>query len=516
MADAGTAPALRVRGFSKTFGAQRALDDVSFEIQRGRITALLGQNGSGKSTLIKILAGYYAPEPGAELLVGDRPLPLPAQAGEVYDAGLRFLHQDLALVSDISVADNFALVNGYAAPPLGRIGRRRHQAEVAAVLRRFGIEADPATVIAKLAPSERTMVAIARAFGSASDDHRIIILDEPTASLPEAEVERVFAALRAATEDGASVIYVSHRLDEVRQIADHVLVLRDGRLVADQELGEMDASQIVELILGRGLEALSNEGTTKRPEEDAEVVLAVDGLGGRQLEDLSFELRRGERIGVTGLLGCGRSELARMLAGVQAPRAGTVRLGGEEVHFRDPADALIAGVAYVPQDRHGEGAIEEMTLRENLTLSSLDRYWSRGRLSRRAEEGAAAALIRRFDVRPPLPDRKMANFSGGNQQKGILARCVSTDPQLLVLDEPTQGVDAGAKREIGEVILELAGAGVGIVLCSSDYAELASLCNRVLILDRGRVAAVISEGSLSEDRLTAATATVTNDEEREP
>jgi ribose transport system ATP-binding protein len=499
--------ALSVKGVSKVFDAQRALDDVSFGIAPGKVTALLGQNGSGKSTLIKILAGFYTPEDGAELTVGGRSIDLPVRPQDVYDAGLRFLHQDLALIPEFSISDNFALANGYPTElNLARIGQRRYDRTVKSILRQFGIDASPATRVAELAPAERTMIAIARAFGEQTEGNRIIVLDEPTASLPEAEVEQIFAVLRTATEGGASAIYVSHRIDEVRRIADHVLVLRDGRLVANRELGDMASTDIVSLILGRELGEMPSAARMSAGAGDGDVVLRVEALQGRQIRDISFELRRGELLGVTGLLGCGRSELARLLAGAQTVYAGELELGGKALSLRDPAQAIAAGVAYIPQDRRGDGAIGEMTLRENLTLSTLGKHWSNGHISRRSEVSAASKLIKRFDVRPPLPDRKMANLSGGNQQKAILARCISTEPGLIVLDEPTQGVDAGAKQEIGGIVLQLAEAGTGVVLCSSDYAELAALCTRVMVLDRGREVATLTGDSLTEDQLTAACA----------
>jgi ribose transport system ATP-binding protein len=506
-ADVATKPVLSLRGVSKVFGAQRALDDVSIDILPGRVTALLGQNGSGKSTLIKILAGFYTPEPGAELTIAGEPIELPVHPQQVHDAGVRFLHQDLALVSEFSVSDNFALANGYPVKRgLGRIAQRRYDREVAAVLAQYGVDASPQTKIVDLAPAERTMVAIARAFGAGDSAGRIIVLDEPTASLPETEVERIFEALRTATAAGAAAIYVSHRIDEVRRIADDVLVLRDGRLVADQQLGDMNNADIVSLILGRKLEEMPQASQLPPEDERGEAILSVTGLEGRLLRDISFDLRRGEIIGVTGLLGCGRSELARFLAGAQTMHAGTVVLDGREIRPRNPAEALAAHIAYIPQDRHADGAIDEMTLRENLTLSTLGDHWKGGHISRRSEVSAAAEMIKRFDIRPPLPDRKMANLSGGNQQKAILARCIATQPKLIVLDEPTQGVDAGAKQEIGAVVLKLAEEGTGIVLCSSDYAELASLCTRVLVLDRGQVVADLVAEAITEDQLTAASA----------
>lgn len=498
---------LIVRNFSKVFGAQRALDDVSFSIEPGKVTALLGQNGSGKSTLIKILAGFYEAELGAELTVAGTEISLPARPQDVYDAGVRFLHQDLALIPDFSISDNFAMANGYPTRRgLGRIGQRRFDREVRDNLREFGIDAPASTKIADLAPAERTMVAIARAFGAGSGANRIIVLDEPTASLPEAQVERIFAALRTATAAGAAAIYVSHRIDEVRRIADHVLVLRDGRLVADQELGDLSNEDIVSLILGRRLEEMPSGAQLAAEGGERDVMLRAEGLQGSQVRDISFQLRRGELLGVTGLLGCGRSELARLLAGVQTIYAGELRLDGGTLRPRQPAEALAAGVAYIPQDRHADGAIDEMTLSENLTLATLGDHWSHGHVSHRSEVSAAAEMIKRFDIRPPMPDRKMANLSGGNQQKAILARCIATKPKLIVLDEPTHGVDAGAKQEIGRIVLELAKAGTAIVLCSSDYAELAALCGRVLVLDRGRVAADLSGDSVTEDQLTAACA----------
>jgi ribose transport system ATP-binding protein len=475
---------------------------VSFEA--GKITALLGQNGSGKSTLIKVLAGFYAPDPGGVLSIHGEQVDLPLDPRESHARGLRFLHQDLALVDALSIADNFAFADRFRTRgPLGPINRSVEHARVARALERFGIDEHPGRPVGQLDATARTMVAIARAFQDETGDRaggNILILDEPTASLPAEEVQRVLALLGRVRDQGGTVIYVSHRLHEVMQIADRMAVLRDGKLVADREMAGLDVDAVMNLILGGNLVDVAGE-RAQRNGGPAEDVLSVRGLSGHRLRDVDFEVRRGEILGVAGLVGCGRSELARLVSGAERPRGGELRLGGEPYHPHDPAAALDRGVSYVPQGRRTHGCVPAMSLRDNLTLGRLSAFTRRGRLDLGAERDAAAQMIRTYRIQPPRQESLVAYLSGGNQQKAVIARAVRSDLRLLVLDEPLQGVDAGAKHELSAIIRGLAEHGVATLLGSTDAEDLVGLCDRVLVLDRGRAVACVSGSDLTEERL---------------
>lgn len=500
--------ALAVSHVSKTFGVTRALDDVSLSFRSGQVTALLGENGSGKSTLIKVLSGAHVPDRGAaSVTVRGLTRPLPLTPRQSHDLGLRFLHQDLGLVHEATVADNVAFYEGFLSQALRPLRRQGERARTRALLDRFEVKAGPDSYVADLSPSEQTMVAIARAFGLEDQDGRIVVLDEPTAALPGDEVERVFRAIRRARQSGAAVILVSHRLEEVLEIADEVAVLRDGRAVASRPVSGLGADDLIELMLGHGLER--SGGAVTATEGGSEALLRVRGLSGRRLRDVTFDLRPGEVVGVMGLVGSGRSELARLLSGAQRPAAGTIEVDGTPRTFDGPYAALAAGIVAVPQNRKRDGVILDMTIRENLTLGDLRPVSRRGPLGgihTARERAEATELIHRFDIRPPQPEAPLRSLSGGNQQKVAIARAVRLGPRVLVLDEPTQGVDVGARSEIGAIVTDLKRGGVALVLATSDVDELLELADWVLVLDRGRLRDVLPREEITRDRLALALA----------
>jgi ribose transport system ATP-binding protein len=491
--------AIELRTVSKTFGRQRALADVSVSFAAGRVTALLGKNGSGKSTLIKILAGYYEPDAGdGEILVKGEPVSTPVDPRVMHRLGVRFLHQDPAIVQGMSVSDNFQLVNGFSArSPVSRIHQAKEERAVAEVLEKFDVGARPQELMSSLAPAQQTMVAIARAF--ATGNRPTVILDEPTASLPQSEVEKVFAALRLIVQEGGSVIYVSHRLDEVRQIANDLVVLRDGQVVAAEEAADRSSRDIVEMILGHAPVEIARPPAPRT----GDPILVATGLVGQRLHDIDLTVSAGEIVGVTGLLGCGRSELARMVAGAQRPLGGTMKLIHEAYEPTSSKAARRLGVGYVPQDRRREGVVAGMNLRENLTLSVLPSLTRRGVIRASGDRRLAADAVKRFGIAPPNPDAKIDTLSGGNQQKSVFARNSMLELKLLVLDEPTQGVDIGAKAEIVSICTELAASGVGVLLASSDFDELADVCHRVVVLDRGAVVDELRGAAITVSRITS-------------
>ncbi len=500
------AAGLSVSGISKSFGATKALNQVSASFPANSITALLGQNGSGKSTLIKILAGFYSPDGDVEIKINGDSLSAPVEATLAHAAGLRFLHQDLGLLEELTVADNFAFAQGFGTPQFAPIRRRQTRAAVRRSLDLFEIDVSPEALIKNLTPTERTMVGIARALsddsGGPAGKPKIMVLDEPTATLPASEVGRVFAALEKARDAGNAIIFVSHRIDEVLRLADRLVVLRDGKLVADREMAGLGAEDLVKLIVGSSVPPLHISKRT-RPSSD-KPVLRTRGLSGWRLWELDFELFPGEILGVTGLLGCGRSELARLVSGSQTPRRGEIQLDGAILDCSHPADAISKGIVYVPQDRLLEGCFPELTVRENVMLPDLGSLFRRGRIHRETERNEVERVIRLFNVRPPLPERPLGALSGGNQQKVVIAKWLRLQPppRVLVLDEPTQGVDIGAKREIRELIASLAAKGTAVIVASSDYDEVVEICDRVLLLQQGKLTSQLAGEQITEQNLT--------------
>jgi ribose transport system ATP-binding protein len=502
-------PALRLESINKAFGDSRVLRDVSLELGAGKVVALLGENGSGKSTLIKILSGYYDSSPGSRIIVAGDELAQPMTPERAHAAGLRFVHQDLGLVESMSIADNVCFAAGYSAPLVGAIAKRATLRHVKDAIARFGLNLDPRTLVADLSPAQRTMVAIARALDERREGvtPRVLVLDEPTASLPASEVGTVFDTIRRVTDAGGTVLYVSHRIDEVLEIADELIVLRDGKIITHLPVGDLTHDEVVALLLGRALERVPRRSDSDRAaaEDGSRVVLRLDDVSGRIVQNLDLELREGEILGIGGLSGCGRSELVRLIAGAQPLTGGTMRLRDAPYRPSAPRDAIRSGVTYVPEDRRNHGCIGPLSLRQNITILSYRSFASPFWIDKGKEKREVTSLVREFDIRPPDLTRPIGKFSGGNQQKAVLAKSLRVGPAVLLLDEPTQGIDVGAKNDIGSRILDLARGGMAVVLASSEASELAALCDRLVILDRGRIKTVLTSDQLTPDEVTYAT-----------
>ena len=493
-------PALRIVGLTKTFPGQRALDDVDLEIGAGEIHALVGQNGSGKSTIVKILAGYHEPDPGAVAEVAGVPFEL-GSASAALGAGLRFVHQDLGLVEAMTVSDNFRMNRRLR--PLARLRRGEDRTDARAALDALGYDIDPSALIGQLAESERTAVGVARALDGAGDVGRfpLLVLDEATASLPGPEVDRLFGALRRIAAAGTAILFISHYLDEVLKIADRVTVLRDGRRVTTAAGTELTHEGLANLMLGRELVAEAAAHTRiDAPPEDGEPVLSVRAMGGAELAPFNLDVHPGEVVGVAGLTGSGRDELASLLAG-RIDRTGVVRVGGRVIPAGNPRKAIDAGLCYVPADRANDALFRMETVRENLTIADLAPFWSRGRIQKKAETAHAQVWIEQLDVRPARTDAIVGELSGGNQQKVVMARWFRCTPRVLVLDEPTQGVDVGSKADIHRLVDLATTQGTATVVCSSDSAELERLCSRVILLQRGQVIAELRGHEISSERI---------------
>jgi len=501
------APALALRNVNKQFGETRVLRDVSFEIPTGKVVALLGENGSGKSTIIKVISGFYDATPGGYVAVGGHELAFPITPVQGHDAGVRFVHQDLGLVESMSIFDNVCFAVGFGNLRGGAIREKDARVRVRSRLERLGLDWDLDARVGDLSPAQRTMLAIARVLGDPGDTApRMLILDEPTASLPASEVEHVFAAIERVAADGGSVLYVSHRIDEVLRIADELVVLRDGQIVTQRSTEGITHEEIVSLLLGRELAATMPQRGEQAPSQrnTHEPIITVRGLTGSRLTSLDLDIKPGEILGIAGLAGCGRSELVRILAGAQRPQAGEMTYSGNPYAPRSARAAIRSGITYVPEDRRNHGCVGPLSVQQNLTLLDLRPLGSAFWLSKRAERKEARRLIEQFDIRPSDPLRPISKLSGGNQQKAVLAKTLRVTPKVILLDEPTQGIDIGARAEIASLVIRLAGEGLAVVLASSDAAELAALCDRLIVLDRGHLKTEIRRPHISEERLALA------------
>ncbi|SOD97946.1 sugar ABC transporter ATP-binding protein [Blastococcus haudaquaticus] len=510
---------LRIAGMTKRFGATLALDAADLTLRQGTVHALVGGNGCGKSTTIKVLAGVHRADAGRIEMAGSSwsAAEYDARAGRA--AGLRFVHQDLGLFPELSIAENVALDAGYPRGATGRVSWTALHRRVAGLLADYEIDASPATPVAALRPAQRTLVAIARALQDQEDDrHLVLVLDEPTATLPQHESQLLLDAVRRRADHGQTVLMVSHRMPEVLSVSDDFTVFRDGRSVASLVGARPTERDLVAHMTGiagnppgTGPAATGDASAasgTPAGTDGPEVVLDVSGVSGGPLRGVDLQVRRGEIVGVTGLVGSGRTSLLKTVFGEHTPIAGSVRIAAGPPGASTAATVagrIAGGVAYVPEDRGGEAAFADLTVRDNLSATVVRRYWRPWGMAARRERVDAAALLRSHTIKAPSTEAPFAALSGGNQQKAILARWLRREPALLLLDEPTQGVDVMSRADIYRIVRETAGRGCAVLVASSDQLELCGLCDRVLVLRDGRVAAELSGPELTADRLTALT-----------
>jgi len=501
---AAAQPRLEARGLTKSFGGTQALRGVDLTLFPGEVHGLLGENGSGKSTLIKILAGFHAPDAG-ELAIDGEPVRLPLEPGQFRALGMSFVHQHLGLVESLSVLENLRVAELAESRSRFHIFWRRERARARETFERYGLRLDPSALIADLKPVERALLAIVRAMEenrSVGRGHGLIVLDEPTVFLPREGIERLFSLLRGAAAGGAAILFVSHDLDEVREITDRVTVLRDGRLVGTVVTADATETQFVEMIIGRQLAAMAEVEHHDRSTKS--VGVTVEGLTGASVRGVSFVLHEGEIVGLTGLLGSGFEEVPYLLYGARPAAAGRLTIHGADYRLPDlnPHDALAAGMALIPADRPRDGCVASLPVAENVSLAVLDAYSSRGVLDRRRMRREAGVLMRRFDVRPDDPSLPYGALSGGNQQKALLAKWFQTGPRLLLLDEPTQGVDVGARQQIYEQLRAATESrGMHVLCASSDYEQLSALCDRVIVFGRGRIWRQLAGAEVTKDRI---------------
>jgi ribose transport system ATP-binding protein len=500
----GTPPALALRHFSKRFGGALALNDVALDVMPGEVHGLLGQNGSGKSTLIKILAGFHAPEPGAELAMHARAVPLPIPAGAALGLGLAFVHQHLALVPSLSVLENLR-IGRFATETRWRINWRAERAKARETFHRFGLAIDPDARIRDLPQVERALIAIVRAFediGTRQDrgNQGVLILDEPTPFLPRAGVDQLFALVRGIVREGTSVIFVSHDVDEVMEITDRATVLRDGSVAGTLETKGATHDDFVELIIGRRVKLFQSE---RRNLAGAPVQVRIKDLTGTIADRVSIDLHSGEIVGLTGLIGSGSDEIAYLVFGAQKARAGTVSVAGTTFAAASisPPAALAAGMALLPSDRLAAAGVGPLSITDNISLPVLPEFMGALGLEWSRIAGHTESLCDSYEVRPNRPALKLGLLSGGNQQKVLLAKWLQTRPKLLVLDEPTQGVDVGARQALFEALDQASRQGTAVLCASTDYEQLAQICDRVLIFARGRVVRTLTGAEISKDNI---------------
>ncbi|MFJ2794733.1 sugar ABC transporter ATP-binding protein [Streptomyces sp. NPDC087290] len=498
-APAPAAPVLALRNVSKSFGAVRALHDVSLTLRPGEVHALAGENGAGKSTLIKTLAGVHRPD-GGQLLLDGTPVAFHGPA-DARDAGIAVIYQEPALFPDLSIAENI-FMGRQPRRRLGRIDHRAVRGATGALMRRLGVGLDPERPARGLSIADQQIVEIAKAL---SFDARVLIMDEPTAALTGAETARLFSVVRTLRDEGAAVLFISHRLDEIFELCGRVTTLRDGRLIASEPLAGLTADALVRRMVGRDLDDLY-------PKQDAtvgEVALSVRRLTREgAFRDVSFEVRRGEIVALAGLVGAGRTEVAQAVFGVDRVDAGEVRVDGTVLRPGSPTAAMAAGLALVPEDRRQRGLVMEMSIERNIGLTGLGELRRHGLVRRALERDRAADWALRLRLTYHRLADSVGVLSGGNQQKVVLAKWLATGPSVLVVDEPTRGIDVGTKAEVHRLLSASAADGLAVLMISSDLPEVIGMADRVLVMREGRLVAELPRGSATEETVLAAAAGV--------
>ncbi|MCF4098499.1 sugar ABC transporter ATP-binding protein [Maritalea mediterranea] len=492
MDDSSNKAVLLADRISKSFGEVPVLFSVNFDVQAGEVHALIGENGAGKSTLMKILGGFHAPTSGNLIYDGEETV-LPPN-GQAEALGIVLIHQELNLAEQMTVEENIFL--GRELSRNGFLDRKEMSQKVASWLQEVGMNISPNDRISELSIAEKQMVEIVKAM---SRDARVLIMDEPTAVLTDAETELFFQQVEKLKKRGVAIIFVSHKLAEVNQIADRVTILRDGQWIATKPVDELSLDSMAQMMVGRELSNLyppKNEADV-----DSDIVLQVQNLVAPNVNNVSFELRKGEILGFSGLVGSGRTALFEAICGLSSIEEGQVYLDGQPVQFKNVAEARDAGVTYLTKDRKGRGLLLEKTMRPNLTLMALPKFVKNFMMDTAAEEEALKRGIRRFDIRARDPKVKVGDMSGGNQQKLLLAKIMECDPRIVIIDEPTRGIDVGTKQQIYHFIAALAADGMSVVVISSEMPEIIGVCHRVAVMREGRITGVVTGNDNNETEI---------------
>ncbi|WP_343225640.1 sugar ABC transporter ATP-binding protein [Oricola nitratireducens] len=477
---------------SKSFGNVPVLFSVSFDICAGEVHALIGENGAGKSTLMKILSGFLETTSGAIRLDGQE-ISLPPD-GQAEALGIVLIHQELNLAEQMTVAENIYL--GRELTQHGFINSSEMARRASAMFAEFGLDISPSARISDLSIAQKQMVEIVKAI---SRNARVLIMDEPTAVLTEAETELFFKQVRKLKAGGTAIVFVSHKLHEVKEIADRVTILRDGQWITTKSVEEFTLDSMAQMMVGRELSDFyppMNEADV-----DAEIVLETRNLNTKNLKDISFRLRKGEVLGFAGLIGSGRTELFEAICSLEERQGGAVQVSGKQADFRSPAEARDAGIVYLTKDRKAKGLLMEQGMRPNMTLFALPKFTRRFMLDRAAEQTALERGIRRFDIRARNPNCRTRELSGGNQQKLLLAKIMEAEPRIVIIDEPTRGIDVGTKQQIYHFIAALAAEGMSVVVISSEMPEIIGICHRVLVMRSGRITGELTGDAINENEI---------------
>ena len=497
-----TVPVLALDGITKTFPGVKALDRVTLSLYSGQVTALVGENGAGKSTVVKTLTGIYQPD-GGDILVDGNPTRFPTALAAA-NAGITAIHQETVLFDELSVAENIFL--GHA--PRGRFGlidwttMERRSREI---LRSIGAEIDPNHKLRDLGIANKHLVAIARAL---SIDARVVIMDEPTAALSHKEIQELYELVEKLKAQGKAILFISHKFEEIFRIADFYTVYRDGQMVGEGAISDVTEPELVKLMVGRDVSQIFPE----RDHNIGDEILAVEGYEHpTEFAGIGFTLRRGEILGFYGLVGAGRSEFMQALFGITRPAGGSVRVDGSEVSIHSPADAVESGIVYVPEDRGKQGAIGALPIFQNVTLPSLARTSRNGIIKLAEEFRLAREYTERLDLRAASLDTEVGNLSGGNQQKVVIAKWLATQPKVIILDEPTKGIDIGSKAAVHEFMAELAAQGLAVIMVSSEIPEIMGMSDRVIVMREGRIAAELSGHALTPETLVRHAAGIRDD-----
>lgn len=486
---------LEFQNISKYFPGVKALDQVSFQAHSGEVLAFLGENGAGKSTLLKVLNGDYQPTSGKYLLDGvEKHFQSPHEAIE---EGISIIYQERQILLELSVAENIYL----GRMPVNRFGfidTRKANEDAAKIIHDFGLPIAPDTKVKDLSIAYQQMVEIMKAYSR--ENLKVICFDEPTASLSDSEIESLFKIIEKLKTEGKIIIYVSHRMDEIQRITDKVAIFKDGRYVDTVKTGVVPEADMIHMMVGRSLGDIYKD--LDRDKTIGDVLLEVKGVSSDYVLENSFVLRKGEVLGFSGLVGAGRTELMRAIIGADAMKTGEVCLEGKKIHNRSPHEAMEHGIVLVPEDRKLQGILANLSISDNINISLLDKNSNRfGFVSRKKEEKVAGDGIRNFKIKTPSPDKKIVELSGGNQQKCIVARWISTNPKVLILDEPTKGIDVGAKSEFYQMICEFAKQGLGVILISSELPEVIGLSDRIIVMKGRKIVGEVSREEATESRL---------------
>ncbi len=485
---------LEMKHITKEFPGVKALDDVSLELGAGEVLALVGENGAGKSTLIKILSGAYTPDSGEIYLNGEKQEHV-TPIGAIKN-GISVIYQELNNVDQVTVAENIFLGSLPRSGPMRTVDYKALRASTQALLEEVGLKVDPMTPLERLSIAQKQLVEIAKAL---SKDIKLLVMDEPTAALNNQEIEIMFKLIRGLAQKGIGILYISHRMEEIFEISDRVMVMRDGRAVATMPTAEVDTQKLISLMVGREIKDLY----PPRCQVGKELCFSVHGLSTDRLHDISFDVRRGEIVGLFGLMGCGRTEIARAIFGADPRKAGTMTLDGRPINPTSPYAAKRAGIGYIPADRKKDGLMLIHSVSANMTISILDQIKTHRLLDRKKEAALVDSWVRTLEIKTPSAGTIINSLSGGNQQKVVLAKWLSIEPKLLILNEPTRGIDVGSKSEIYKLMNDLCRQGIGIIMISSDLPEVMGMSDRMVVICDGRVGGTMERAAFTQDAIMA-------------